>query len=88
MDIEEIVTKLSSGLLNCAVVIYDVDGYSFGSKIEALCTACGAVYSRIFMVTSVQHGESKHAQTAQILLYRYEVLSRNSGTLTLSYSAP
>ena len=59
VDMEGIVTSLTSGLQNCAVAVYNVGGYSSASKIKALCIACGAMCSRIFMVTSVRHSESK-----------------------------
>lgn len=59
MDMEDVIHSVTSGLRNCVVAIYNVDGYSIGKKIEALCIACGAASSRVFMVTSVQQYRSE-----------------------------
>ena len=59
MDIEDIVHGVTSGLQNCAVAIYNVDNHSIADKIKALCIACGAVSSHVFMVTSVLQNKSK-----------------------------
>ena len=56
-DMEDIVHSVTSslGLQNCAVAIYNIENnyYSIAEKIKAICTACGAMYSHVFMVTSV-----------------------------------
>lgn len=58
MDMEDIVHNIASGLQNCAVAIYNMENYSIANKIKALCTACSAMSSHMFMVTSVLRSES------------------------------
>lgn len=68
VDVEDIIQSVTSGLQNCAVAIYNVESYSIGSKIEALCIACGAMCSHIFMVTSVLQstsGRERQKKTSQ-----------------------
>jgi hypothetical protein len=52
-DLEDILNSVSSGLRNCLVAVHNLEDYSVGNDVEAMCITCGAICSRIVMVTSV-----------------------------------
>ena len=60
-DLEDILNSVSSGLRNCLVAVHNVESYSVGNDVEAMCITCGAICSRIVMVTSVFNNESECA---------------------------
>ena len=51
--------NITFGLQNCTVVVYNMES---SNKINALCTANGAMYTRVLMVTSVLRNESKYVK--------------------------